>query len=207
MRDVIQILFFVLFVKPFLALFIGLRIYGRENAPKKHPFIIAANHSSHLDVLSLLNFFPVRELKHIRPVAAADYFERNRFISIISHMFFNILAISRHGITKERNPLNDLKKALHEKQSLILFPEGTRSETGDMGAFHSGIVYLTQECPDIPVIPVYLSNLGRCLPKGEYLPVPFIAEVRIGKPMLLSGNRKEAVEQLRNAIVGLKETP
>src|SRR5262245_66539409 len=78
LRSILQMLFFALAVRPFLVLFIGLRVRGREHIPGSGPFILVANHSSHLDTISLLSLFPLTRLRGIRPVAAADYFERNR---------------------------------------------------------------------------------------------------------------------------------
>src|SRR5262245_7280230 len=80
-RDLLQMLVFALMMKPFMIFFIGLRVRGREHLPKDHPFIIVANHSSHLDTMCLLSLFPLSVLRRVRPVAAADYFERNPFVS------------------------------------------------------------------------------------------------------------------------------
>src|ERR1041384_2376207 len=80
-RDVAQMLLFALLIKPFMALFIGLRVRGREHLPRAGQFILVANHSSHLDTMSLLSLFRLTDLRRIRPVAAADYFERNAFVS------------------------------------------------------------------------------------------------------------------------------
>ena len=204
MRDIIRILFFVFVVRPFMAIFIGLRVYGKNNIPKSHPFVIAANHSSHLDAVSLLYLFPLQELKNIRPVAAADYFEKNWIISSLSHTLFNILSINRHCASKHQNPLAHLEKAMGLKQSLIFFPEGTRSLTGEMGSFHTGITHLTEKHPELPVVPVYLCNMGRSLPKGEFIPIPFFCDIKIGEPLFLKGDRKEQLEMIKNAILALK---
>src|SRR5215470_2724678 len=80
-RHIAQMIFFALAIKPFMTLFIGLRVRGREHLPKTGAFILIANHSSHLDTISLLSLFPITKLRIIRPVAAADYFERNAFVS------------------------------------------------------------------------------------------------------------------------------
>src|SRR5690242_1495712 len=80
-RDVAQMILFALLIKPFMTLFIGLRVRGREHLPEREQFILVANHSSHLDTASLLSLFRLTQLRRIRPVAAADYFERNAFVS------------------------------------------------------------------------------------------------------------------------------
>lgn len=201
-----QKLFFLLFVKPFMAIFIGLRVYGKHNLPKDHPFIIIVNHSSHLDTLSLLSVFPIKDLHRIQPVAAADYFNRNPFISFLTHKLFNILTIPRSGINKENNPVQLMKKALEQGNSLIVYPEGTRSLTGEIGRFRPGIAHLIKEIPKIKIIPVFLANMGRSLPKGEYLPIPFFCEIVIGEPLLLQGDKAVIMQVLEDAVKGLKHS-
>jgi 1-acyl-sn-glycerol-3-phosphate acyltransferase len=199
-RDLTQTAFATLLLRPFMALFIGLRVRGREHLPARDPFILIANHSSHLDALSLLSLFPLWRLPRIRPVAAADYFERNRFVSVMSRSLFNILPIARRGLTPETNPIPRMESVLRAGQSLIIFPEGTRGTSSEPGHFHSGAAHLIERCPDVPVIPVYLINMGRSLPKGEWIPVPFFCEVRVGPPCLPRGNRREITAALENAV-------
>lgn len=198
-------LFFLLIVKPFLTFFIGLRVYGRKNLPQRHPFIIVANHSSHLDTVALLSIFPISELRNIRPVAASDYFERNKFVSLITHTFFNILSIERCHVDRKHNPLKILEDAIGNNQSLIFFPEGTRASSEEIGTFQTGIIHLVKDFPSAPIIPVYLSNMGRALPKGEFIFIPFICEVRIGEPLLLRGSKDEILSTLKEAILNLKD--
>jgi 1-acyl-sn-glycerol-3-phosphate acyltransferase len=204
-RSLMQMTFFVLVLRPFLTLFIGLRVRGREHLPETGPFILIANHTSHLDTASLLSLFPLRRLPDLRPVAAADYFERNRLVSALSKTLFNILPIARKQITPDTNPLPRLAEALHAGQSLILFPEGTRGTGEDLARFHSGAAHLIEKCPQVPVVPVYLVNMGRSLPKGEWVPVPFFCEVRIGRPQMFQGNRREITAALENAVRQLRE--
>ena len=197
--------FFALVLRPFLTLFIGLRVRGREHLPKSDPFILVANHSSHLDTVSLLSLFPIGQLPRLRPVAAADYFERNKFFSALSKTFFNILPIARKGITRDSSPLPQMEAALRAGQSLIIFPEGTRGSGEDVAHFHSGAAHLIEKCPDVPVVPAYLVNMGRSLPKGEWIPVPFFCEVRFGTPRTLQGNRREITAALEAAVRQLRE--
>jgi 1-acyl-sn-glycerol-3-phosphate acyltransferase len=204
-RDTAQIIFFILVLRPFMTLFIGLRVRGREHLPKNAPFILIANHSSHLDTASLLNLFPLRQLPKLRPVAAADYFERNRLVTAISKVCFNILAIARKGLTPETNPLPKMEASLRAGNALILFPEGTRGTGETPSHFHSGIAHLIERCPDVPVVPAYLANMGRSLPKGEWIPVPFFCEVRLGEPLLLQGNRREVIAALETAVEQLRQ--
>ena len=204
-RDLAQMILFALLVKPFMALFIGLRVRGREHLPQSGQFILIANHSSHLDTASLLSLFKITSLRRVRPVAAADYFERNIVISLLTKTIFNILPIARKGITAENNPLKRMQAALEAGQSLVIFPEGTRGDGGDIGPFRSGIAHLIEKMPEIPVIPAYLVNMGRSLLKGEFIPVPFFCEVRLGPPRFINGTRQAIIASLEAAVRELKE--
>jgi 1-acyl-sn-glycerol-3-phosphate acyltransferase len=201
----VQMVFFLLVVRPFMAVFIGLRVRGREHLPKRDPFVLYANHASHLDTVSLLNLFPLMRLERIQPVAAADYFERNRFVAWLSRTFINILPITRRHITAENNPLRRMQAALALGHSIIIFPEGTRGSGEEIGHFHTGIAHLLAKTPDIDVVPAYLANMGRSLPKGEFIPVPFFCEIRLGAPRRISGNRQEMIEALEAAVHELKK--
>ncbi|HLG13006.1 MAG TPA: lysophospholipid acyltransferase family protein [Blastocatellia bacterium] len=205
LRDVVQMIFFALVVRPFMALFIGLRVRGREHLPASQPFILIANHSSHLDTISLLSLFPLTRLRRVRPVAAADYFERNAVVSFLARTLFNILPIARKNITPENNPLRVMSDALEAGCSLILFPEGTRGSGEEMGQFRAGVAHLLERKPDVVVVPAYLVNMGRSLPKGEFIPVPFFCEVRLGAPRVVSGSRREMIASLADAVRELKD--
>ena len=199
-RNIVQMLFFLFVIKPFMALFIGLRVRGREHLREADPFILVANHSSHLDTMSLLSLFPLQRLSGIRPVAAADYFERNRFVSLLTKTLFNILPIARKKITAENNPIRRMREAIVAGDSIIVFPEGTRGSGQEMGVFRSGVAHLIEKIPGVPVVPAYLVNMGRSLPKGEFIPVPFFCEIRIGAPRILEGNRQEITKALEAAV-------
>lgn len=205
LRNVAQMIVFALAVKPFMALFIGLRVRGREHLAGTEPFVLIANHSSHLDTISLLSLFPLRRLRRIRPVAAADYFERNRFVSLFTKTLFNILPIARKNITTENNPLRRMRDAIEAGDSLIIFPEGTRGSGEQIGEFRSGVAHLIEKTPGVPVVPAYLVNMGRSLPKGEFIPVPFFCEIRIGASRILQGSRQEITRALEAAVRELAE--
>ena len=199
-RNVAQMIVFALAIKPFMALFIGLRVRGREHLFGSEAFVLIANHSSHLDTISLLSLFPLSRLRSVRPVAAADYFERNRFVSLFTKTVFNILPIARKNITTENNPLRRMREALEAGDSLIIFPEGTRGSGEQIGEFRSGVAHLIEKMPDVAIVPAYLVNMGRSLPKGEFIPVPFFCEIRIGAPRVLNGSRQEITRALEAAV-------
>jgi 1-acyl-sn-glycerol-3-phosphate acyltransferase len=204
-RNIVQMIFFLLVIKPFMALFIGLRVRGREHLSEAGPFILIANHSSHLDTMSLLSLFPLTRLRRIRPVAAADYFERNKFVSVFTKTLFNILPIARKKITAENNPIRRMREVIDAGDSIIIFPEGTRGSGQEMGEFRSGVAHLIEKMPDVPIVPAYLVNMGRSLPKGEFIPVPFFCEIRIGAPRIVEGSREEITKALETAVRQLAE--
>jgi 1-acyl-sn-glycerol-3-phosphate acyltransferase len=96
--------------------------------------------------------------------------------------------------------------ALTRGESLILFPEGTRGAGGAMGPFKSGVARLAERQPELTFIPAYLCNVGRALPKGEFLPVPFFCEIRIGEPMRLTGEKDAMLQSLRSRMETLRDT-
>lgn len=200
MWRILQILFFAAVVRPFLTLFIGLRVRGREHLPAADPFVLIANHTSHLDTVALLSLFPLGRLHRIRPVAAADYFLSGRLRAWLSTTLFNILPVARRHVTKANNPLETMREAVGAGDSLILFPEGTRGADGEPGRFLPGVAHLVESCPEVPIVPAFLVNLGRSLPKGTFLPVPFFAEVRVGSPLHPTGTRDEILAQLEAAV-------
>jgi 1-acyl-sn-glycerol-3-phosphate acyltransferase len=206
LRDIAQIIIFVLAIKPFMLLFIGLRVRGKEHLPARGPFVLIANHSSHLDTISLLSLFPLTRLRNVRPVAAADYFERNRFVSVLTKTLFNILPIARANITPGNNPLRKMRETIEAGQSLILFPEGTRGSSEEMAPFRAGVAHLLEKARGVPVVPAYLVNMGRSLPKGEFIPVPFFCEIRLGAPRIINGTRQEIIKSLESAVRELKES-
>lgn len=202
-----RFLLFSLLIKPFVLIILGIRTRGKENLPEGQ-FILISNHASHIDTLVLLCMFPVRKILEIRPVAAADYWTRNKFIYAITDFLFNILPIPRKGITPSHNPLKVMEDALKKGYSLIIYPEGTRSYGEDIGPFKPGVAHLVKRNPQIPVIPVFIQNTARMLPKGQFLMVPLFVDVVIGKPLTFSKNMKkeEILDILYKSVKELSES-
>lgn len=184
---------------------IGTNIFGRENLPLNKQFILVANHNSHLDALALMNLFPLKQLKHIHPVAASDYFMQNPLISWFSTTCLNIVPIPRTKFTKSDNPLTRMGEILSKGDSLIIFPEGTRGEPEVMANFKSGIAHLVGKNPSIPVVPIFLKGMGKSLPKGEIILVPFYCDVIIGQSQDFSGTKEEIVKKIEEAVINLSQ--
>jgi 1-acyl-sn-glycerol-3-phosphate acyltransferase len=188
MSRALQIVFFALIVRPLLALAIGAHVRGRENLPKHGPAIIVANHNSHLDTLTIMAMYPLRRLSRVRPVAAMDYFMRNRARAWFATKIMGIIPIVRGGRDRNINPLAPCEEALDRGEILIIFPEGSRGEPETLAQFKKGVARLVQARPATPVHPLYIYGLGKALPKDTRLLVPFNCDVIAGEPISWTGN-------------------
>ncbi|MFA9438397.1 lysophospholipid acyltransferase family protein [Uliginosibacterium sp. sgz301328] len=141
--------------------------------------IFFANHSSHLDTVVLLAALPLRWRMRVRPVAAMDYWGNGRIRRWIAERVLNVVFINRHGKVGE-DALAPVRQALQEGASLIFFPEGTRHNGALPDEFKSGIFRLAEEFPRIALVPTYLENPNRTLPKGSLLVLPLINRVHFG---------------------------
>jgi len=183
MSRLLQYLFFALVVKPLVLIAIGLNIRHRERLPRDGPAIVVANHNSHLDTLVLMSLLPMKQLRRLRPVAAADYFLKNRLLAWFATQIMNIIPMRRGGENKMKNPLSGCLEALKRGEILILFPEGSRGEPERLGEFKRGVGVLCKQLPNVPVYPVFLHGLGKSLPKGEAIFVPHFCDVFVGEPL------------------------
>lgn len=186
MSRMLQIIFFALIVRPVLALALGANVRGRENLPGEGPAIIVANHNSHLDTLTIMSMYPLRRLSQVRPVAAMDYFMRNRARAWFATKIIGIIPIVRGG--RARNPLATCEEALDRGEILIVFPEGSRGEPESLAQFKKGVAHLVKAKPATPVHPLYLYGLGKALPKDALLLVPFNCDVAAGAPITWTGD-------------------
>jgi 1-acyl-sn-glycerol-3-phosphate acyltransferase len=190
-------------------LFSGFTVRWVDCQPETSQRIYFANHTSHLDAVVLWSALP-RELRRItRPVAAKDYWSSGW---IKPHMAksFNALLVDRKEIKVHRSPIDSMIRQIGDVYSLIMFPEGGRSSgDGDdeMGEFKSGLYYMGKKRPDLELVPVYIDNVNRILPRGEFLPVPLLSCITIGPPIFLEAGepKNEFLKRARRSVQRLKE--
>ena len=169
--------------------------------------IYFANHTSHLDALVLWASLPKNIRTLTRPVAAVDYWQGGpvrRYMASI----FNLLLIDRKKIKVHNSAIDMMIREIGDTCSLIVFPEGSRNLTGEMQPFKSGLFHLAKKRPDLELMPVYIDNLNRVMPKGEFLPVPLLSSITIGAPIWLESKetKVEFLERAREAVRKLKES-
>jgi 1-acyl-sn-glycerol-3-phosphate acyltransferase len=203
---VLQLLYSVS-IRQFLKIILGVHYENREVLRQCPQFILAGNHNSHLDTVALMAALPANCILHTQPVAAGDYFGKTGIKRRLSEFFINALLIPRRrpqpGDTFA-DPIDMMLQALDKGHSLILFPEGTRGEPGKMQKFKKGIGLVLSQRPDIPFIPVYLKGMGKMLPKGEAVLVPFNSFVRFGAPVYCQGlSADEIVARVEQEILAL----
>ena len=195
-------LFFLLIVKPFLLLAVGVNVRHRDRLPVAGPALIVANHNSHLDALVLMALLPLWLLPRVRPVASADYFLSNRWRAWFATRVIGIIPVTVGGGCSHAEVLGPVRDALVAGDIVIFFPEGTRGEPEKLGKLRTGIIWLVQQVPNLPICPVRLHGLGKVLPKGDWLPVPFFCDAWVGEPLRWRGDRRQFLTALAASLGG-----
>ena len=172
-------------------------------APSERQRIYFDNHSSHLDTILVWAAMPPELRRRVRPVAAADYWGKGRFQRRIALGVLNAVLIERQA--RGSDPLEPLRAALTAGDSLIIFPEGTRGSGEQPGAFKPGLHHLAKDFPTVELVPVFLDNLNRAMPKGSLIPVPLSCVARFGCPIALEPGEPKAafLSRARDAVVAL----
>lgn len=178
------------------------------------PRVYFANHCSHLDTVVVWSTLPDALRERTRPVAARDYWGHGAVRRFIANRVFDALLIDRKAaegaelIERQRQQtLEAMTAVLDAERSLILYPEGTRGSGEAVQPFRAGLYHLARARPRVPLVPVYLGNLARILPKGAALPVPMQGQVVFGPELCLApGEEKQAfLERCRRAMLELGE--
>ena len=166
-----------------------------------------ANHTSHLDSIVIWSVLPERIREKTRLVAALDYWEAGPIRRFLSERVFHAILIDRKHVSIRHNPVYQLLREMDESYSIVIFPEGGRGNGETIQNFKSGIYYLAKKKPEIELIPVYLDNMNRILPRGMVLPVPMLSRVVFGPPIWIEKNEPKEVflHRCREAVLKLKD--
>lgn len=190
-----------------LRLFSGSVARWQGCGPELRQRVYFANHTSNLDGPVLWASLPPPVRALTRLIGAKDYWSVGRVRPYLACRVFNAVLIERKKPTPECNPLNDMVGALGERHSLILFPEGGRHNEPEPQAFKPGLFHLAKKRPDVELVPVWMENLNRILPKGEILPVPVLGSVTFGVPLKLEGGetKPDFLVRAREAVLALRQ--
>jgi 1-acyl-sn-glycerol-3-phosphate acyltransferase len=194
----------------------GVQVQWAGCEPDERQRIYFANHSSHLDFVVLWSALPSEIRAKTRPIAARDYWEATPLRRYLTKNVFHAVFLERGNMGKAKNTeevhhvgrhlIEEMADAMGSENSLILFPEGTRGTGEKIGPFRSGLYHLALRRPDVELVPAYLDNLNRILPKGEFLPVPMLSLLTFGKPIQVEPDEdKDAfLERAREAVASLR---
>jgi 1-acyl-sn-glycerol-3-phosphate acyltransferase len=183
----------------------GAQGHWHGSPPKAEQRIYFANHQSHFDWVLIWAALP-RDLRlTTRPIAARDYWTSTPLKHWITREIFNAVYVSRQR-TDDEDPLEPLMEALRNGDSLVIFPEGTRGNKGDPAPFKAGLYHLAEAFPEVQLIPAWIDNVQRVMPKGEVVPVPILCSVTFGAPLLLQPGEDKRVflDRARDAVIDLK---
>jgi len=194
----------------------GVQVQWAGCEPSVRQRIYFANHTSHLDFIVLWSALPSEIRARTRPIAAKDYWEETPVRRYLAANVFKAVLVERGAMAKAktheearftgRSLIEDMAAALGSEYSLILFPEGTRGSGEKVEVFRGGLFHLALRRPDVELVPAYLENLNRILPKGEFAPVPMLSLLTFGKPIQVEANegKEQFLERAREAVSSLR---
>jgi 1-acyl-sn-glycerol-3-phosphate acyltransferase len=178
---------------------------GIEPVPSQRVYF--ANHSSNGDFVLLWTALPTHLRRRTRPVAALDYWLTSPLRAFIGREVFNAVLIDRRPEARTEDPVAQMVDALDQGSSLIIFPEGKRNSSDEpLLPFKSGLYHLAKARPAVDLVPVWIANLNRVMPKGEVIPVPLICTLTFGAPLHLAEDEtKDAfLSRATTALLALK---
>ncbi len=184
----------------------AVRAEWRGVEPVAEQRIYFANHVSNADMPMIWTVLPNSIRRNTRPVAAADYWLKNRLRAFVGPEVFNCVLIDRRPEARTDDPLEKMLEALDEGSSLIIFPEGNRNMTDEpLLPFRAGLYNMGRKRPDIDLVPTWLANLNEIMPKGEVIPLPLICTVTFGSPIHVEDGeeKEEFLKRAAEALVAL----
>lgn len=189
-------------------LFTGVQARWLGCAPDSTQRVYFANHTSHLDFLVLWSVLPAHSRRTARPVGATDYWSSGRLRHFLAGRVFRGVLIERKRVTRANHPIAQLLPVLEGGESLILFPEGGRTVQPGMRPFQCGLYHLAKAAPAVDLVPVFIDNANRVLPKGEFLPIPLLCSAHFGVPLrLLPNESKDAfLTRARAAVEAMAQS-
>ena len=180
-------------VTSFARIVTGVRGNWRDCAPDPRPRVYFANHNSHGDFVLIWTVLPPALRRLTRPVAGADYWNASPLRRFFGTRVFRAVLIDRNPTTRQDDPIALMAGSLDAGTSLILFPEGTRNTTDErLLPFKSGLFHLAGARPQVELVPVWIENLNRVMPKGEFVPIPLLCTVTFGAPLRLQAGEDKA---------------
>ena len=188
----------------FAKLLTGARCIWKGANPEEKQRIYYANHTSHIDFVLIWAALPANIRYKTRPVAAADYWSKSKLHRFMIHKMFRGVLVDR--VRKDdTNPLEPMLKALADGNSLIIFPEGTRNKEDTLLPFKSCLYNLAMAFPQVEIIPVWLDNLKRVMPKGHIMPLPLLCTLTVGEPIQVAANedRLAFLTRARETLIAL----
>ena len=200
----LRFLFFAVVVRAVILVALGLTVRHRERLPKKGPAVLAANHNSHLDTLALMSLLPLRLLPKVRPVAAADYFLTSQGRGWFAHEHHRHHS-GRSAAARKRAAIR-LRRARTRSTAARSSSSSRKDRAASRRrsqAFKKGIGHLAKARPKVPVIPVFMHGLGKALPKGSALLVPFNCTVSVGEPLYGKESHDSFVKDLEASMAAL----
>jgi 1-acyl-sn-glycerol-3-phosphate acyltransferase len=194
-------------IRFFARLVTAVRAESRGFVPDLKPRVYFANHCSNADFVLIWTALPDMLRRRTRPVAGADYWNASWLRRYIGRRVFNAVLIERVAEKRSEDPIAQMATALDEGSSLILFPEGTRNlSEAPLLPFKSGLYWLATARPATEIVPVWIANLNRVMPKGELVPVPLLCTVSFGRPVHVHADesKEEFLERARSALLALR---